>query len=230
VQAYGKRAPAVLDWLAVGARRGGPPDERSPGQGRVLGHRDQARAGTRARRLPGLHAQVDHRRRLSRLRARLFAAGEALYPQFATHNAHTIAAVLQLRPAGAPANSSACTAWAACSTTRRERRGRLPAVRTYAPVGAHEDLLAYLVRRLLENGANSSFVNRLLDAALPVEEVVRDPLDELDAAARHRGPRRRDVPASADPAAGRSAAREADATDRRNSRGLDFGNPPRSPR
>jgi RHH-type proline utilization regulon transcriptional repressor/proline dehydrogenase/delta 1-pyrroline-5-carboxylate dehydrogenase len=62
-------------------------------------------------------------------------------------------------------NSSACTAWAKRSTTRSSARtswGR--ACRIYAPVGSHEDLLAYLVRRLLENGANSSFVNRIADA------------------------------------------------------------------
>ena len=55
----------------------------------------------------------------------------------------------------------------------------LPPSRIYAPVGAHRDLLAYLVRRLLENGANSSFVHRLSDASVPIAEVVQDPLDEI---------------------------------------------------
>ena len=59
----------------------------------------------------------------------------------------------------------------------------------YAPVGAHEDLLPYLVRRLLENGANTSFVNRIVDASLPAEEVVADPVAEVDALERVAHPR-----------------------------------------
>jgi RHH-type proline utilization regulon transcriptional repressor/proline dehydrogenase/delta 1-pyrroline-5-carboxylate dehydrogenase len=59
----------------------------------------------------------------------------------------------------------------------------------YAPVGAHEDLLPYLVRRLLENGANTSFVNRIVDASLPAEEVVADPIAEVDALERVAHPR-----------------------------------------
>jgi len=61
--------------------------------------------------------------------------------------------------------------------------------RVYAPVGAHEDLLPYLVRRLLENGANTSFVNRIVDASLPAEEVVADPIAEVDALERVAHPR-----------------------------------------
>src|SRR6185369_2170554 len=61
--------------------------------------------------------------------------------------------------------------------------------RVYAPVGAHEDLLPYLVRRLLENGANTSFVNRIVDASLPAEEVVADPVAEVDALERVAHPR-----------------------------------------
>ena len=63
------------------------------------------------------------------------------------------------------------------------------ACRVYAPVGAHEDLLPYLVRRLLENGANTSFVNRIVDASLPAEEVVADPIAEVDALERVAHPR-----------------------------------------
>ena len=56
--------------------------------------------------------------------------------------------------------------------------------RIYAPVGPHEDLVAYLVRRLLENGANTSFVNRLADEAAPIEEIIRDPVETRRARAR----------------------------------------------
>ena len=112
---------------------------------------------------------------------RLLDAGNAVYPMFATHNAQTIAAVHRMA---------------------RAMRGRrdfefqklhgmgddlyaevIPAdrldvpCRVYAPVGSHEDLLPYLVRRLLENGANSSFVNRITDESIPIEELIRDPVD-----------------------------------------------------
>ena len=68
-----------------------------------------------------------------------------------------------------------------------------PPVRVYAPVGQHADLLAYLVRRLLENGANTSFVNRFMDERVPVEEVVADPMTQLEALDS--------IPASGHPAA-----------------------------
>ncbi|MCZ4238240.1 proline dehydrogenase family protein, partial [Staphylococcus equorum] len=61
-------------------------------------------------------------------------------------------------------------------------------VRIYAPVGTHKDLLAYLVRRLLENGANSSFVNRMADAEVPVSELTGDPVAELAATEPRRNP------------------------------------------
>ena len=100
----------------------------------------------------------------------LFAAGDVIYPQFATHNAYTVAAVLALAPARARRTSfSACTAWARRSMRPPPRRSpQLPPVRVYAPVGTHEELLPYLVRRLLENGANSSFVHQFLNPQIPV--------------------------------------------------------------
>src|SRR6202012_4728538 len=112
---------------------------------------------------------------------RLFAAGDVIHPQFATHNAYTIAAVLDFAPAGA-----------SYEFQRLHGMGELlyaavladepnfPAVRVYAPVGTHEDLLPYLVRRLLENGANTSFVHQFLNPQIPVEQVVRDPITSLN--------------------------------------------------
>ncbi len=97
----------------------------------------------------------------------------------------------------------------------RRRRGRsrsFPRVRVYAPVGEHKDLLAYLVRRLLENGANTSFVNRFMDEQVPVAEIVRDPISELERLESYAHPR---LPLPA-----------ALYSDRRNSRGVDLGNPP----
>ncbi|MCJ8138976.1 bifunctional proline dehydrogenase/L-glutamate gamma-semialdehyde dehydrogenase PutA [Falsirhodobacter halotolerans] len=104
---------------------------------------------------------------------KLFDHADRIYPQFATHNAHTVAAILdmangrrfefqRLHGMGERLHD----------ITLRDTGGRC---RIYAPVGAHRDLLAYLVRRLLENGANSSFVNQIVDEGVPPEEVARDP-------------------------------------------------------
>ena len=114
----------------------------------------------------------------------LLRASPRLYPQFATHNAHSLAAILMMAEAegvtayefqrlhgmGEPLYGAA------------EKGGN---VRVYAPVGAHKDLLPYLVRRLLENGANTSFVHSFLDPDVPVEKVVDDPIAKVEA-----GPRR----------------------------------------
>jgi len=114
---------------------------------------------------------------------KLLGMTDRIYPQFATHNAHTVAAVLhmardmgrgpdtfefqRLHGMGEALHSIVLKA----ETTR---------CRIYAPVGAHEDLLAYLVRRLLENGANSSFVNQIVDAEVPAATVAACPFDAIE--------------------------------------------------
>ena len=118
----------------------------------------------------------------------LESAGERIYPQFATHNAHTIAHVAEVF--GGDANRFEFQRLHGMGAELYDSVVRGPwgkyACRVYAPVGAHEDLLPYLVRRLLENGANTSFVNRIVDASLPAEEVVADP-DRRSRRARARG-------------------------------------------
>jgi len=114
--------------------------------------------------------------------ARKLFMAEHIYPQFATHNAHTVAAVLHLAEQ------------AGCSRTMYEfqrlhgmgeqlhdvlRKHEGTTTRIYAPVGAHKDLLAYLVRRLLENGANGSFVYQIADDDIPAETVAEDPIGKL---------------------------------------------------
>ncbi|RYZ09965.1 MAG: L-glutamate gamma-semialdehyde dehydrogenase, partial [Comamonadaceae bacterium] len=107
-------------------------------------------------------------------------APDAIYPQFATHNAGTIAAIVQMAEAtGAPfelqrLHGMGEGVYREVMAPTRERRP-VP-LRVYAPVGRHKDLLAYLVRRLLENGANSSFVNQLGDADVPLDELLASPL------------------------------------------------------
>jgi len=121
----------------------------------------------------------------------LEGAGERVYPQFATHNAHTIAQVAEVF--GGDANRFEFQRLHGMGAELYDSVVRGPwgrhACRVYAPVGAHEDLLPYLVRRLLENGANTSFVNRIVDASLPAEEVVADPIAEVDALERVAHPR-----------------------------------------
>jgi len=120
----------------------------------------------------------------------LLAAAPALYGQFATHNAHTLAAVRQMATqAGlSPEFQRLHGMGEALYAGARERYGAFP-LRVYAPVGSHEDLLPYLVRRLLENGANTSFVHALLDERTPVEKVVSDPVAAVEAAGGAPHPR-----------------------------------------
>ena len=119
------RRPGLPEALPVRARLADRPcpAQRAPvhgaaGQGCLLGQRDQARPGGRAGRLPGLYAQGLYRRRLPRLCKKLLAAQDAIFPQFATHNAYSLAAVLRAGPGAGTTSSSACTAWARHSTTR----------------------------------------------------------------------------------------------------------------
>jgi RHH-type proline utilization regulon transcriptional repressor/proline dehydrogenase/delta 1-pyrroline-5-carboxylate dehydrogenase len=120
----------------------------------------------------------------------LIAAAPHLYAQFATHNAHTLAAVRQMAgAAGLKVEHQRLHGMGeALYAAARERYGVFP-LRVYAPVGSHEDLLPYLVRRLLENGANTSFVHALLDEKTPVEKVVSDPVEAVRAAGGGAHPR-----------------------------------------
>ncbi len=109
---------------------------------------------------------------------KLLSMRDRIYPQFATHNAHSIAAVLNM--ANGTENYEFQRLHGMGEGLHDLVMGQYQnRCRIYAPVGIHEDLLAYLVRRLLENGANSSFVNRVLDKTVPAREVVQDPVDTI---------------------------------------------------
>jgi RHH-type proline utilization regulon transcriptional repressor/proline dehydrogenase/delta 1-pyrroline-5-carboxylate dehydrogenase len=120
----------------------------------------------------------------------LLGAAPHLYGQFATHNAHTLAAVrLMASQMGlAPEFQRLHGMGEALYGAAKDRYGDFP-LRVYAPVGSHEDLLPYLVRRLLENGANTSFVHALLDEKTPVSKVVVDPITAVEAAGAGPHPR-----------------------------------------
>ncbi|HEU5136612.1 MAG TPA: bifunctional proline dehydrogenase/L-glutamate gamma-semialdehyde dehydrogenase PutA [Steroidobacteraceae bacterium] len=191
VQAYQKRAYATIEWLVKRLRE---TDRRITLRLVKGAYWDSEIKRAQERGLAGYpvftrKANTD----VSYLAcARLLEkAGERVYPQFATHNAHTIAHVAEVF--GGDANRFEFQRLHGMGaelydSVVRGPWGRFPC-RVYAPVGAHEDLLPYLVRRLLENGANTSFVNRIVDASLPAEEVVADPIAEVDALERVAHPR-----------------------------------------
>ncbi len=108
----------------------------------------------------------------------LLDAPDAIYPQFATHNAGTIAAILQMaKKQGAPFELQRLHGMGE-GIYREVLKNPAVSCRVYAPVGAHRDLLAYLVRRLLENGANSSFVHQLADESVGMDELLLSPLEQ----------------------------------------------------
>ncbi|RQO83353.1 trifunctional transcriptional regulator/proline dehydrogenase/L-glutamate gamma-semialdehyde dehydrogenase [Acidovorax sp. FJL06] len=155
---------------------------------------------------------------------KLLAAPEAVYPQFATHNAETVATIYQLAGSnyyagqyefqclhgmGEPLYEQVVGAIAAGKLGRP--------CRIYAPVGTHETLLAYLVRRLLENGANTSFVNRIADETIALDELVKSPVQVVDQQAAAEGAAGLPHPRIATPQGLYGAHRT-------NSRGLDLSN------
>ena len=106
----------------------------------------------------------------------LLAAPDAVYPQFAGHNAGTIAAILQMASRNGACFELQRLHGMGEGVFREVLKNPLISCRVYAPVGAHRDLLAYLVRRLLENGANSSFVHQLADESIGMGELLTSPL------------------------------------------------------
>jgi len=103
---------------------------------------------------------------------------DSIYPQFATHNAYTAATIVEL--AGEDKNGFEFQCLHGMGDSLYDQIVSQEGIqcRIYAPVGQHEDLLAYLVRRLLENGANSSFVNAIVDESKPVESLLEDPVEK----------------------------------------------------
>ena len=190
VQAYLKRAPFVIDWLAEQARRA---DRRwcvrlvkgAYWDAEIKRAQEQGLAG-----YPVYTRKVNTDVAYLACARRLLDAGSALiYPAFATHNAHTIAAIHH-HAGGRPFEFQRLHGMGAdlyAEVIGADKLG-VPC-RVYAPVGSHEDLLPYLVRRLLENGANTSFVNRIVDARVPVRELVADPCETAAAHAHKAHPR-----------------------------------------
>ncbi len=189
VQAYQKRCPAVIEHLIDLARRSG--------------HRLMVRlvkgaywdSEIKRAQLDGLDDYPVYTRKaytdvayLACAR-QLLAAPDAIYPQFATHNAHTVASIVHMAD---PARYHSGQYEFQCLhgmgeplyTQVVDPSGLGRPCRIYAPVGTHDTLLAYLVRRLLENGANSSFVHQMADPHTPIADLVQDPVERVEQWAR----------------------------------------------
>ncbi len=181
VQAYQKRAPFVIDYIADMARRLGRiiPVRLVKGaywDSEVKRAQVDGQAGYPVfTRKPNTDVSYQACAR------RLLNATDAIYPMFATHNAQTIAAIHRMAGDAAyefqKLHGMGDDLYAEVIPADRLN---VPC-RVYAPVGSHEDLLPYLVRRLLENGANSSFVNRITDEAVSIEDLIRDPIEIVSA-------------------------------------------------
>ncbi|MDQ0314100.1 bifunctional proline dehydrogenase/L-glutamate gamma-semialdehyde dehydrogenase PutA [Amorphus orientalis] len=179
IQAYQKRCFALIDWLEDLAKRA----NRRLAVRLVKGaYWDSEIKWAQERGLPGY--PVFTRKVLTDVSyiacaKKLLAANGAFYPQFATHNAHTVATILELAGNRDDFEFQRLHGMGEALYTQIVGKKALNRpCRIYAPVGTHEDLLAYLVRRLLENGANSSFVNRIQDEKLPVDSIVADPIQQ----------------------------------------------------
>ncbi|MBI3044995.1 MAG: bifunctional proline dehydrogenase/L-glutamate gamma-semialdehyde dehydrogenase PutA [Betaproteobacteria bacterium] len=189
VQAYQKRAPHVIAWLAETAQRlrrrwmlrlvkGAYWDtEIKRAQERGLG---EFPVFTRK-----AHTDVSY---LACAR-QLLSAPERFYPQFATHNALTAATIAEMLPPGSAYEFQRLHGMGEHLYETLQEEFPAARYRVYAPVGSHRELLPYLVRRLLENGANNSFVNGLADPAVPVETLVADPLEKAGASGGARSTR-----------------------------------------
>ncbi|MCA0993984.1 bifunctional proline dehydrogenase/L-glutamate gamma-semialdehyde dehydrogenase PutA [Alloyangia pacifica] len=188
VQAYGKRASQTLDWLYATAQRldrkimvrlvKGAYWDMEIKRAQVMGLTD----------FPVFTAK--HNTDISYIAnaRKLLGMTDRIYPQFAGHNAHTVAAILQM--AGDDRDSFEFQRLHGMGERLHEivHDKEKTRCRIYAPVGAHRDLLAYLVRRLLENGANSSFVNQIVDESVAPETVAADPFAAKDDRTLARGP------------------------------------------
>lgn len=179
VQAYGKRASWVIDWLYTQAQE---QDRRLMVRLVKGAYWDTEIKLAQVQGLDGYpvfctKAATD----MSYIccAAKLLGMRDRIYPQFATHNAHTVAAVMEIGGNQGDFEFQRLHGMGEALHDVNRAETKAP-TRIYAPVGSHKELLAYLVRRLLENGANSSFVNQIVNADIPSDVVVADPFDSLD--------------------------------------------------
>ena len=178
LQSYQKRAFYVLDWVAELARKNNRRMMVRLIKGAYWDSEIKHAQMEGLRDYPVFTRKVFTDVSFQACAKKLFTMQDAIYPQFATHNAYSVAVILNL------AGKSRDFEFQCLHGMGEELYGEIVPenklgipCRIYAPVGIHEDLLPYLVRRLLENGANSSFVNRIVDNTAPVSSLVEDPIE-----------------------------------------------------
>jgi RHH-type proline utilization regulon transcriptional repressor/proline dehydrogenase/delta 1-pyrroline-5-carboxylate dehydrogenase len=213
IQAYQKRALPLIDWLADLAGRG----RRRVMVRLVKGAYWDSEIKRAQER--GLDGYPVYTRKVATdvsylaCARRLLAYGAAFYAQFATHNAHTVATVLKMAGERRDYEFQRLQGMGEALYEQIVGPQHLDRpCRIYAPVGNHEDLLPYLVRRLIENGANTSFVNRIVDDKQPIDEIIADPIAHLT-----------QLPVKAHPRI--PLPRDLYGPERANARGLDLNDP-----
>ena len=183
VQAYGRRCPAVLDFIIDLARRTGRRIAVRLVKGAYWDAEIKRAQVDGMPDFPVFTRKVHTDLSYLACARKLLLAKDAVFPQFATHNAQTLAAIHEMAGPDFRTGDYEFQCLHGMGQPLYEEvvgpHGR--PCRIYAPVGTHETLLAYLVRRLLENGANSSFVNRIRDPAVPVEDLIADPAEVITA-------------------------------------------------
>jgi RHH-type transcriptional regulator, proline utilization regulon repressor / proline dehydrogenase / delta 1-pyrroline-5-carboxylate dehydrogenase len=212
VQSYQKRAPAVIDWLAELSRQQqrrimvrlikGAYWDTEIKQSQVLGLEDY----------PVFTRKNSTDVSFLACARKLLADPAAFYPQFGTHNAYSVAAILEMAGTRKDFEFQCLHGMGQPLYDQIVGKDHFDiACRIYAPVGSHKELLGYLVRRLLENGANTSFINRIADESLPIEKIIIDPHARIAALATKPHPHIPLPPNIYQP-------------ERKNSKGLDLAN------
>ena len=189
LQAYQKRAEATCDWLIALARETdrrlmvrlvkGAYWDREIKHAQELGLSDY----------PVFTRKCNTDLSYQICAAKLLGATALVFPQFATHNAHTVSMIKALAQGNTNFEFQRLHGMGQLLYAQLSKSDPSTPIRVYAPVGNHKDLLPYLVRRLLENGANSSFVNRFLDASVSARELNRDPIEQVLAVSQRRHPK-----------------------------------------
>ena len=178
IQAYQKRAFYVIDWIDHIARRDSRVINVRLAKGAYWDNEIKM-----AQELGIDYYPVFTRKSLTDISwmacaLKLFTMQDNIFPQFATHNAHSIAFIEEF---GKDKQFEFQLVYGMAEQINgyfnQQDKNTYPRCRIYAPVGAYEDLLPYLMRRLLENGANTSFINKLNDPKLTIEEIIDDPVD-----------------------------------------------------
>ena len=217
LQAYQKRSPHVADWLIALGRDTGRKLMVRLVKGAYwdteIKHAQQMGLSDYPVYTRKCHTDLSYQV----CAKKLLDARDAIYPQFATHNAYTVGLILELAGDANDYEFQRLHGMGHLLYDQIEAvHGKRVPVRVYAPVGAHKDLLPYLVRRLLENGANSSFVNRFMDEKTPVNELVQDTLKQSESCNPYRHP---EIPVPADIYIGHEAL------PRKNSHGIELTDP-----